>query len=213
MKKQPAKNVKFTNNEPVKKIPGGSQRESTIVSRAAFPMVRRREQLNALFLNHCATGNIETTLKKSDEQLVHRMALETIATGTHPMVRKRAIEAVRLFPTSASFALLTDLSGSGEDDYIRSHALRALGAMGVSIAVPTLIKSLKEPSTRIRFAAENGLRSTVAKLGGESIRPLMQEERNKRIRAILQAVVTEKHGKGRKGGSRLSPSEATKEKK
>jgi len=149
---QPARTLLVRSNEPRKTIPGGETRKSVIVPRGGIGLIRRREQLNAILLNHCASKKIDGQLKATDELLLHAIVRETIASGTSPVIRKRAIHALQHYPTSGTHELLGELAQYGEDEYIRAHAIQTLARMGTAKTVSQQVKPIRKGPRKQREA-------------------------------------------------------------
>jgi hypothetical protein len=86
--KQKASKVVFKSNEPLKQIPGGPFRESTIVDAGLLPAkLGRRRELDLILANHCGS-DIRPQIRPDDEDILVRMARETIVTGCHPVMQE-----------------------------------------------------------------------------------------------------------------------------
>jgi hypothetical protein len=190
----PALEVEFTINEPVKPIPGGCVRESALLDRAKFPEVAKRERLNALLLTHCPSNRIEDHLQPEDEVLLHRICNETITCGTHPVIRQKAIWALRFYPTARTIGVLSDLAEFGEDEYIRSHAIRSLGTMKLSLALPLLVRKLRDHSDLVINAAEVAIREIVDELGEDVLATILRYERSVKMRERINSIVQVRRG-------------------
>jgi hypothetical protein len=181
--------IDFITNEPRKLIAGGSVRESTLLDHAAWPAVARRERLTALLFTHCQSGRLEDYLQPEDEELLQRICQETITTGTHPVIRQKAIWALRFYPTPRSINVLADLAEFGEDEYIRSHAIASLAAMRLSLALPLFARKLCDHSDRVIDAAERAMRETVDVLGEEVLATVLASAESTQMRQRIQDIV------------------------
>ena len=184
------KEVVFINNEPVKEIKGGFERESTIVSREKYKQIILRENLNKILINHC--GNEKTTrlFKPEYEQILHRICLETVTSGSHPMIRKKAILALRYYFTKESINVLTDLAINGEDEYIRSTALSSIAAFKTTISIPLLVIALKDASEMVINSAKVGLMN-IAKVeeARNMLVTLMKSTMSYRTKKVLKEII------------------------
>ena len=94
-KRQRANKVEFKLNEPAKKIPGGSTRQSVKINITRHPEVARRMRLNRLLLIHdpeVAEKNL-AQIKPADLPLLRRMATEGALGQNEPVLRRNAIAA------------------------------------------------------------------------------------------------------------------------
>ena len=189
LKPKRAKLVKFIENEPPKAIAGGPTRESSRIRDDKYPEIRKRRRVNAALLNHCpdAVGSID--LRPDDVDMLRRIARETIATGTHPIIRRRAIQALQRYPSVKTLNVLTDLAALGEDEYVRSDALRSLGGTGVAIAAPLLLRGLEDRSPLVREVSALGLRDLAMKADLSSFWPYLSGIKNAKKRAQIEALL------------------------
>ena len=184
------KNVKFILNEPRKKIKGGVKRESTLVSRKKYNKISQRENLNNILLNHCSDKNINELLKPEYEPILHKICLETITTGNDPIIRKKAIWALRNYFSRESINLLTDLAVNGEDEYVRSSALSSIGSFGINISAHMLVEALKDKTDLVKNSARKGLESIrVDPVGKILIKAELNKERNVKNKKILEGII------------------------
>ena len=184
-----AKLVKFVENEPPQAIAGGSTRESLRIRDDKYPEIRKRRRVNAALLNHCPDAVGSMDLRPDDVDMLRRIARETIATGTHPIIRRRAIGALQWYPSAETLNVLTDLAALGEDEYVRSDALRSLGATGVAAAAPLLLRGLEDRSPLVREVSARSLRDSAIKAGLSSFWPHLSGIKDAKKRARIEALL------------------------
>lgn len=184
------KEVKFNYNEPDKEIKDGFERESVIVSRDKYKQIILREQLNNILINHCGDEEITRFLKPEHEKILHTICLETVTSGSHPMIRKKAIGALKNYFTTESVNLLTDLAINGEDEYIRSAALNSIVAYNSTISIPLLIAALKDTSEIVSSTAKNGIMN-IAKIkeARNILLTSMKLTKSCRTRKVLKEII------------------------
>lgn len=173
----------FKLNEPAPRIPGGARRKSTRVARGNLDLVRRREQLNELLLAH-DPEDAEWALaeiRDEDHALLRQIAREGAITGVTPRLRQNGIAALAHFPTQENLNLLTELAQHGEDFYVRSHALVALGQSGVALAAPVLRDRLAASESLEASAAERGLEALARSVGADVVRAAFAHESRETI--------------------------------
>jgi hypothetical protein len=193
------KEVKFILNEPVKEIKGGLERESTLISREKYSQILLREHLNQILLNHCSSEDIEKMLIPEYEPIIHKICIESITTGLHPMIRKKAIWALRHYFTKDSINLLTDLAINGEDEYIRSNALNSLAAFKTTFSVHLLIDGLNDNSDIVKYVARTNLDAIVLEIEGKNaLIAEIKKVKNLRLKRELQEIVEGKKQKDKK---------------
>src|SRR5207248_2146417 len=101
-----------------------------------FPAVALRERLDRLLLFHDLeppTANLER-LSEEDLAQLRQIAVEGVMANQPPALRYQAILLLGRYPSVQNLNLLEQLARYGEDEYVRSHALTALGATEVSMA-------------------------------------------------------------------------------
>lgn len=195
----PGEKVEFINNEPLKEINGGLERESTLISREKYSQINLRESLNNILLNHCNDLDIQKMLRPEYESILHKICLESVTTGSHPMIRKKAIWALRYSFTKESINLLTDLAINGEDEFIQSSALSSLAAFKTTVSIPLLVEALKDNSDMVKNSAKVGLSIISAETEGKNIlKSLIKKEKNIRIKKSLEEIIERKAEKAKK---------------
>jgi HEAT repeat protein len=200
-----AARVAFRLNEPARTIPRGSTRESTTVSPEKYPEIERRRYLNALLADHCQAGVRPPELSPKHWALLRRMVRETIATGSHPIIRRRAVKLLAQDGSIASLNVLTDLARTADDDYVRSDALQSLGRLGVAAVIPICVAALSDRSTPVAEAAASALRATAGRLGLDVVRSYAAGPRDQRTwQRVLKALESPKRT-GKRGESRQDP--------
>ncbi len=188
-KPERAKLVKFVENEPPQAIAGGATRESLRIRDDKYPEIRKRRRVNATLLNHCPDAVGSMDLRPDDADMLRRIARETIATGTHPIIRRRAIGALQSYPSAETLNLLTDLAALGEDEYVRSDALRSLAATGIAAAAPLLFKGLEDRSPLVREVCVRSLSDSGIKAGLSSFWPYLAKIKSAKKRARIEAIL------------------------
>jgi hypothetical protein len=204
------KEIRFNFNEPVKEIKGGLERKSTLVSREKYTLISAREHLNTILLNHCSNEDITKMLLPEYETILHKICLESISGGCNPVVRKKAIWALRHYATERSTNLLTDLAIHGEDEYLRGHALSSLAAFKTAPSIPLLTDALFDKSDIVSNSARIGLEGYKGNAEGiKMLNSAWKREKNVRIKRELQNIIVGT----RQNPGRLStgPKPATKE--
>jgi hypothetical protein len=177
-------------NEPSPKIRGGPTRQSVRVPGPRPPAVARRERLNELLRSH----DPETAqrwlarITPADHELLRQIAREGVATGISPSLRQNAITALGHHATPENLNLLTALAAQGEDVYVRSHALVALGRCGLALALPVLRDGLAAADPIEAASAERGLEALAGTLGAEILVTGFADERRKAVLARRETV-------------------------
>jgi HEAT repeat protein len=175
-------------NEPSPRIAGGARRPSTVLTDPAFARIRDRARLEQLLLQH-DPDDTRFSVATRDMSLLRQMAIEGALTNQVPAIRRGAILLLATSPTRENLELLTELAMSGEDLYVRSHALVALGSTGLKIAAPLLRDALRSSDNQERQAAESGLRLLGARVGPEIFAALSENEGDGSVRQALGRVV------------------------
>jgi HEAT repeat protein len=184
------KEVKFILNEPAKEIKHGLERESILVSREKYGQIAAREYCNMVLLNHCQNKDIMKMLKPELERVLHTICQETVTTGAHPMIRKKAIWALRHYCTTRSADVLADLAVNGEDEYVKSEAISSLGAYKMAFCAPLLIEALQDSSDMVKNAAQIGLKSIGTTTEGNKILiTAMNKTKNSVLKKQLEEII------------------------
>jgi HEAT repeat protein len=168
----------FKLNEPGARVPGGARRKSTRVPRGQLGLVRRRERLNTLLLAH-DPDDAERALAEigdEDQSLLRQIAREGAITGVAPRLRQNAIATMAHFPSEENLNLLAELAQHGDDFYVRSHALVALGQTGLALAAPILRDRLAAEEPLEAAAAERGLEALADRAGPDVVRAALADE-------------------------------------
>lgn len=194
----------FRLNEPEAKIPGGARRKSTRVPRGDLKLVVRREQLNALLLAHDPKDaeNAIQQITDADHLLLRQIAREGAITGVSPSLRQNAIAVLGRFPTHDNVNFLAELAQHGEDFYVRSHALVALGNSGSALAAPILREALAAAEPVEVQSAEGGFEALAGRVGIDVVRAAFAGEKRKAIVTRGDQLIARLEGKGTraKGG-------------
>jgi hypothetical protein len=187
----------FRLNEPAAKIPGGARRKSTRVPRGELKLVARREQLNELLLAH-DPKDAESALQQITDQdlpLLRQIAREGAITGVAPRQRQNAIAMLGRFPTHDNVNFLAELAEHGEDFYVRSHALVALGKSGSALAVPILREALAAEEPLEVSSAEGGFEALAGRVGIDVVRAAFAGETRKPILQRGEQLIARLEGK------------------
>ena len=180
----------FLLNEPARVIPGGSTRRSITVDRALVPIVARRERLNALLIVHDTLPPREAPeLDEQDFALLRQIASEGVITGVLPAVRYQAIVHLGRFPSRENLNVAEELATSGEDHFVRAHALLALGHSGFTAVLPMLRDALMTKDRLERAAAISAIRR-IARVDRAAVDRLIAAETRKKLRAALERAAT-----------------------
>jgi HEAT repeat protein len=106
-----------------------------------------------------------------------------------PAIRRGAISLLATSPMPENLEVLTEMAIFGEDIYVRSHALLALGRTGLTIAAPLLRDALRSSESQERQSAEAGLRLLGRRSGLATLAALRQRESEKSVRVALGRVI------------------------
>ena len=178
----------FYLNEPVARVPSGVRRPSVTLTGDALVRIRARQRLQRLLLQHDPDGPPPLVAAR-DMDLLRQMATEGTAASHVPAIRRGAMMLLAASPTPENLALLTELAVSGEDLYVRGHALMALGQTGLSLAAPLLREALGSVEAYERQAAEAGLRLLGKRAGSGILAALRVTARDAGVRGALTRVI------------------------
>jgi HEAT repeats len=197
----------FRLNEPPVRVAGGMRRSSLTVKAATFANIRARERLYSILLQHDPDGALPQFTTK-DMIILRQIATEGPLTNHVPAIRRSAIILLANSPTPENLELLGELAIAGEDFYVRSYALLALGQTGLKLTAPLLRDALSATESTERHAAEVALRTVAQRAGPAILRALLQNERDDATRVSLERILTslEERPK-RRLTSRITPSE------
>ncbi len=161
-----------TINEPEIKIKGGSIRASKQVDRSEIPALQARERVLSVLRAHDPDSRrlAMSKLLESDQAMMRVIAQEGAASNVEPAVRYAAIAALASTAAAESLNLLVDLAHFGEDFYVRSHAVLALGASGMHVALPAIAGHLTAAERIERSAARKAVELIVRKTSVESVK-------------------------------------------
>ena len=163
-------------NEPAREIPGGKTRPSTLVSRKGMPAVGARERVEAALRVHDLDGTkLSLLLREADGPMLRMIARETIASSLQPAIRAKAIAALAAFHRIENINALAQLALYGDDVYVRSHALLALGSTGLLAAVPIVAKGFQSTEQMEQTAAGKALLRLADAIGLSVVSALMPE--------------------------------------
>jgi HEAT repeat protein len=195
-KRKPVKQDGFRLNEPKVRILGGERRSSVLAKGAQFAEIRRRQKLNQILLLHDPDGSAKP-LGLRDMAIVRQIATEGPAANQVPALRRNAIFALSESISRENLELLAELALFGEDFYVRSNALLALGRTGLKVAAPLLRDGLKAEEFHERQAAEVGLAALGRKAGIGFLRGVLENQGDERTSEVLARILvrlTEQRG-------------------
>jgi HEAT repeat protein len=183
----------FLLNEPTPAIPGGMRRKSVTLGRADLAAIERREQLNRLLLAHDLEKPTSylPALGEEDLTLLRQMAKEGTIANQVPAIRYQAIQQLGRYPTTENLNLLEELARQGEDVYVRSHALLALGNSGVKMAGAVLREGLAAAHSLEKTAAFRGLTALGQSTGVGVIHALQNGERRSAVVDLLKQIASQ----------------------
>jgi len=190
VKRKHIRNDPFRLNEPVARIAGGVQRTSILARDRAFASIRARERLYRVLLRHDPDG-ILPRLTARDMGILRQIATEGASANHVPVIRRSAILLLATSLTLDNLKLLAELALAGEDFYVRSHALLALGETGLELAAPLLRDALRAEEATERQAAAAGLRALAHRSGPAILRVLRENERDDATRVALDRILHE----------------------
>jgi HEAT repeat protein len=146
-------------NQPPIPVRGGATRPSVRVNKSALPALERRERVVAFLRAHDLDSRADALaeLEEADFELIRVIAQEGSASNTEPGVRYSAISALAEHVPVANLNLLSDLATFGEDFYVRGHAVLALGASGLDMAVPLIARHLVAEERFEQLAARRAI--------------------------------------------------------
>lgn len=193
-------------NEPEIKIKGGAIRASRLVDRSELPAVEARERVLGALRAHDpdSRGRMPAARNESDDALLRVIAQEGAISNADPSVRYSAIAALASSGTGENLNLLADLAHFGEDFYVRGHALLALGAAGLGIALPAIAAHLSAAERFERSAARRAVALIANKTSAESVKAhasLLDEK----SRAEVGRILSELHDVQKRGEPRMTP--------
>jgi len=187
----------FFLNEPTPEILGGNQRPSKRISMERFAAIRRRQELNSIFLQR-ACGQAELipmVFKPEDLSILLQMARERDPNG-NAAIRKHAVQALAQFRDLDTLELLWEIATSPlEHESIRGQALTSLNRITPGIAPLLLQTQLDNSSALIRLATVNALAGNEDAFTLQLLTKLMKREKDRgvRERAYLVAQSIGKH--------------------
>jgi HEAT repeat protein len=193
-------------NEPAITIKGGTLRTSKRIDRAAFPALAVRQRVLGALRAHDpdSRSRITPALTECDAAMIRIIAQEGAISNAEPTVRYNAIAALASSAHTENLNLLIDLAHFGEDFYVRGHALLALGASGMHLALPAISSHLSAADNFEKSAARRAVALIAAKTSLESVMAhaaLLEERSRAEVVGILGEL-----GKPRKRGEvRMTP--------
>jgi hypothetical protein len=200
-KRKQVKRNPFRLNEPAARVAGGSRRSSVVVKGRAFARIRDRERLYGVLLQHDPDGP-EPHLTAPDMSVLRLIATEGPLANQVPVIRRSAILLLATSPTPENLEVLAELAVTGEDFYVRSHALLALGGTGLKVTAHLLRDALSASESTERQAAETGLRMLAGRCGPGILRILRETEPDDSRRAVLDRILG---GLNEQGPERRAP--------
>lgn len=194
-KNKPLKRDGFRLNEPAARLDGGIRRSSIRVAGAQLAQIRRREQLNQILLVH-DPDRAQKPITLRDMAIVRQIATEGATTNQVPALRRNAILALAESTSPENLDLLAELALAGEDFYVRSNALVALGRTGLKVVAPLLRDALKAEESYERQAAETGLLALGRKGGRGVLRLVLENEKDGSAKSVLDRILGRLDRKG-----------------
>jgi len=155
----------FILNEPSLKINNGKKRKSILIANNAFPMRQQRDRINKLLLTHDNQTVPAYQLTEKDIPLLTQIAQEGSISNNIPALRYHAIVQLASFPSVDTFNTLSYLANYGEDHYIKSYALHALGFTNLELSIPVLTQHAQDKDLLVQQSAKNGLTNIIKSLG------------------------------------------------
>jgi HEAT repeat protein len=209
------RDVEYKLNEPKPEIPGGGKRASVRVNREKLGAVAQRERIEKALAVHDHDGTPESVrLSEEDGPILRIMARETIASSLQPALRARAIAALAQYPGTENLNLLSELAAFGDDVYVRSHALLALGSTGLLLAATPLANALRSAEKMERTAAGKALLLLAFQAGHDAVEALLPTERDRKLwRTISASRVKPKVAKRTKGSKAKKMTSASRRRK
>ncbi len=160
----------FVLNEPQPKIKNGSTRKSARVTAKQFPVRAKREKINRVLIMHDLHPDLTERIPEKDIGLLKQIAFEGSISNNIPAFRYNAILKLASFPTADVLNTLHHLANYGEDHFIRSKALLALGISGIELSIPVIARSIDSDNILISNAAQKALIRLINSLGVERVR-------------------------------------------
>jgi hypothetical protein len=176
MSNKPRSEGGFILNEPQPKIKNGSTRKSVKVSAKQFPARAQREKINRLLIMHDLHTDVTERFTGKDIDLLKQIALEGSISNNIPAFRYNAIQKLAAFPTAAILNTLHHLANFGEDHFVRSKALLALGVSGIELSIPVIARSIDSDNILISNAAQKALIRLINNLGVERVRQYFKSD-------------------------------------
>jgi hypothetical protein len=135
-----------------------TERKSLSDSQARLTAAARRALLKRLLPERGADRAAAVPKLTDDElSLLRQLAVEEADTDRSSALRYRAILQLAYYPTVANLNLLEELCRQGENAFVRSHALLALGNCGVRLAGAVLRAGLAADDLLEKTAAAKAL--------------------------------------------------------
>jgi len=200
--------------QPELNIRGGVSRPSALVDRSDFPELASRERvLSVLRARDAETREQELKrLEEADLAIIRAIAQEGAAANAEPTVRYNAISALVQRSGAENLNLLTDLAEFGEDFYVRGHAVLALGAAGLNMALPMIASHLLAEERFEQLAAQRAIGLIAGYNSLESVRAYASRIQEPKLRPAFERTLdqlVEAQKKPREGKSRVSPERST----
>lgn len=197
-------------NEPEIKIKGGPIRTSTPMDRSGFPAIAARERVLKALRAHDPDSRdfAASVLEAADYALVRVIAQEGAICNAEPSVRYNAIAALAASGKADDLNLLADLAHFGEDFYVRGHALLALGAAGIALALPAIASHLSAEERFEQSAARRAIALIARRNSAESVQAhaaLLDERSRAQVDGILKELGTAR----KRGDVKTTPRRAT----
>ncbi len=178
----------FILNEPQVKVKNGKNRKSIRVSAKEFPIRSQREKINRLLIMHDLHTEPRDKLTEKDVSLLKQIAFEGTISNNIPALRYNAILKLASFPNPGTLNTLSYLAKHGEDHYIKSHALLALGQTGVELSIPIIAMSVADKNIVISNAAKKALARLINSSGVERILEFFKSENSSNYKTVKKII-------------------------
>jgi HEAT repeat protein len=200
--------------QPELDIRGGVSRPSTFVDRSDFPELASRERVLSVLRARDAETREQglKRLEEADLAIIRAIAQEGAAANAEPTVRYNAISALVQRSAAENLNLLTDLAEFGEDFYVRGHAVLALGAAGLNMALPLIAPHLLAEERFEQLAAQRAIGLVASYNSLESVRAYASRIQDAKLRPAFERTLdqlVEAQKKPRDGKSSVTPQRST----
>jgi HEAT repeat protein len=170
-----------------------SRRESKTVDRRGFAAIDARERVAAKLRVHDVYEGEKLVTELSDDEyhIVRTIAEQPAFANGDPGLRYAAIQALARRLSAENLNLLEDLARFGEDFYVRSHALLALGHAGLYAHIATVAPALDAEERLERSAAARALLEIAARTSLAAVRAHANAVRGAPLVERIDSIVAE----------------------